>query len=88
MYNDVIGLFIFFIAVITSAIIWHKKVADFWSANIGSVITIIVLVHLSDYLIYGYLNAFYPITIITTGAITLLISYIMGSSKKQTNEKN
>ena len=87
MYNDAIGLFIFFIAVIASAIIWHKKVDDFWSANIGSVITIIVLVHLTDF-IYGYLNAYFPITIITTGAITLLASYIMGTSKKQSYEKH
>ena len=88
MYSDILIPLALFIATVISAVLWHKYVPDNSNANIGSTITIIILVQVVDYLSLGYLNPFFVITIITSGAIAYFISYFLGPYNKPKNENN
>jgi hypothetical protein len=63
---------------IVSAALWHWWVPVFIVAVVGATITSIVLFQIESYLELGYLDSFFEVAIVTSGAIALPIAVLIG----------
>jgi hypothetical protein len=63
---------------IVSAALWHHFVPRFAVATIAATTTTVVLFQIAAYIDLGYLDPFFLIAIGTSGALSLLISVLIG----------
>jgi hypothetical protein len=63
---------------IVSAALWHHFVPRFAVATIAATTTTVVLFQIDAYMDLGYLDPFFLIAVVTSGALSLLISVLVG----------
>ena len=72
------ALVIFFGIAIISATMWHRFVSRYVQASLGATVTTVVLFQVGAYLDLGYLDKFALIAVVTSSAIALGISLLIG----------
>ena len=63
---------------IVPAALWHHLVPRFAVATIAATTTTVVLFQIGAYMGLGYLDPFFLIAVVTSGALSLLISVLVG----------
>lgn len=72
------AILVFVGIALLSAVTWHRYLQTYSSASIAAAATTVVVFQLIVYLQLGYLDPFFPIAVVTTGALSLVISFIVG----------
>lgn len=72
------GVLIFLGLAVLSAIGWHYLLKKYVVALLGATFTTTVLFQVANYLHLGYLDPFFIIAMISSGAVALAISALVG----------
>jgi hypothetical protein len=78
MSEGTVGLVIFFIIAIGSALAWHWCVTIYSRAVIGATFTTVIVFQIAAYLHIGYLDSFFLIAVITTSVMAAVMAFIIG----------
>lgn len=82
------GLLILGAMAVLSAIGWHLIVKRFVLALLGATLTTVILFQVANYIHLGYLDPFFIIAMITSGAGALVISAVVGVPFLALRKKN
>lgn len=72
------GIVVFLGIAVISATLWHRFVTGYASATIGATLTTVVLFQVAAYVHAGQLDKFFIIALVTTSAMALIISALLG----------
>ena len=73
---------------VSSAMGWHLLVRSFLLAIVLSTITAVVVFQVSAYIHVGYLDPFFPVAVITSSALCLIVSVVIGLFVRSRRKKS
>jgi hypothetical protein len=73
-----VGLIIFFAIALGCAAIWHAFLPRYLAASFGATVTTVLTFQGVTFVQLGHLDPFFLIAAVTTSAIALLISLLVG----------
>jgi len=88
MNEDTLAIVIFVAICASSALIVHWRMEYYWAATILSALLSVILFQVVAYLYLGYLETFFLIAVVTSGAAALVISVIVGVFFKVIRDKS
>lgn len=78
MSEGTVGLAVFLIIAIGSALAWHWCVTTYVRSVIGATLTTVIVFQLAAYLQIGYLDPFFLIAVITTSVMAAVVALLIG----------
>ena len=87
MDDNLIGLVIFVTISVATAVVAHWRFKNYWPATFLSTLLSVVLFQVVVYIELGYLDPFFLIAIVTSGAAAFVISVLVGTLIKSYRNK-